>query len=481
MKGLFFFATILTVFLDQYTFSQSDAPCGAPAISVGTNCTVTNGTTAGASYSNNAANGGTPSCASPGAPDVWYSFVAPPGGTVNISATAGSITDGGMALYQGACGSLTQVSCDDDSGPGAMPALTSSGLIPGNTYYLRFWRYFSGTGTFSLCITVPGTNTTCTVQQPICSGSPISFTANSGGSPASTVNPGNNYNCLSTSPNPSWYYLEIANGGNLVVDITAGQDVDFAIWGPFASVAAGTAACNTYGMPLDCSYSTSATEQVNVNGVTTGQVYVLLVTNYANVVQTINVTNGGGTATTNCAIVPLPVGYSNWQAYLANDKVRMNWTTESEVNSDFFAVQRSMDGIIWETTGFVDAAGNSSTSKSYAFTDEKPLEGLSYYRLKQVDLDGNANFTTIVPVEYNIVSPLDAYPNPTTGMVLVKEKEHAIKSVQLIDLTGRKWELPFMTGSTGVSVDVSPHSKGTYTLQSVDELGNVRSTLLILE
>ncbi len=482
MKSLFLSAFLaLSTFTGQFIFAQSDAPCGAPALAVGTNCTVTNGTTVGATYANNAANGNTPSCAAPGAPDVWYSFVAPPGGAVNISATAGTITDGGMAVYSGACGSLAQVACDDDSGPGAMPALSSTGLVPGNTYYLRFWRFSSGTGTFSLCLTVPGTNTTCTIQQPICSGSPISFTSNSGGAAASVVNPGNNYNCLSTSPNPSWYYLEIATGGNLVVDITAGQDIDFAIWGPFANVAAGTAACNTYGMPSDCSYSTSATEQVNVAGVVAGQVYVLLVTNFANVVQTINVTNGGGTATTNCAIVPLPVDFSNWQAYLAGDKVRMNWSTESETNSDFYAVQRSTNGTLWETIGFTDAAGNSASTKSYAFTDEKPIEGVNYYRVKQVDLDGQAKFTTIVPIEYNIISPLDAYPNPTTGLVLVKEKEYAIKTVELIDLTGRKWELPYSKGNTGVSVDVSSHSKGTYTLRSRDEMGNLRSTLLILE
>jgi hypothetical protein len=159
----------------------------------------------------------------------------------------------------------------------------------------------------------------------------------------------------------------------------------------------------------------------------------------------------------------------------------MTWTTESESNSDFFAVQRSLDGMLWETVGFVDAAGNSNTSKTYVFTDEKPKEGINYYRLRQVDTDGNANFTNIIPVEYNVISPLDAYPNPTTGLVLVKENGNEIKSILLTDITGRKWELPFSSGSTGVLVDVSSHAKGTYTLQSIDETGNLRSTLLILE
>ena len=476
-----FIGLAIIAFISPVILAQSDNPCGAPALAVNATCTATASTTAGATYQNDAANGGTPSCAAPGSPDVWYSFVAPAGGCVSISTTAGTIADGGMALYSGACGSLTQIVCDDDSGPGNMPAISSVTLTPGATYYVRFWRFSSGTGTFNICLTIPPSNIQCLNQTPICSGTPIVFTANSGSGSASSINPGNAYGCLSQQPNPSWYYLEIATGGNLVVNITAASDVDFAIYGPFPNQAAGSAACNSYGTPLDCSYSIAATEQVNLAGVTTGQVYVLLVTNYASVTQNITVSNAGGTATTNCSIVTLPVGYSNWQAYLASDKVRLNWTTESETNSDFFAIQRSTNGTIWETIGFTDAAGNSSSAKSYAFTDEKPIEGINYYRLKQVDLDGHADFTSIIPVEYNVGSPLDAYPNPSTGLVFIKEKGHAIESVSLVDLTGRKRELSFSKGNSGVSVDISEHAKGTYTLQSIDESGSLRSTLLILE
>ena len=418
--------------------------------------------------------------------DVWYSVVAPLTGSIRIQTSAGSINDGVMALYSGPCTSLTQVLCVDNFAGSAMPSFTTYNLTPGATYYVRFWRNGGGTGTFGICATAalpPIGNAVCSSQTPICSGSPITFSANAGGVPASQANPGNNYGCLSTSPNPSWYYLEIATGGNLVVNISAGSDVDFAIWGPFPNLAAGTAACNNYGTPTDCSYSTAATEQVNVSGVMTGQVYVLLVTNFANTIQNISVNNsgGGGTATTNCGIVPLPVGYTSWQGYLATDKVRLSWTTESESNSDFYAVQRLTGGVIWETVGFVEAAGNSTTPKSYSFTDENPLEGVNYYRLKQVDLDGQADFTHIIPIEYSIDTDLDVYPNPTTGLLLVKEKAFNIQSVELIDLTGRVWELPFSKGNTGVSVDVSSHSKGTYTLRSTDEIGNHRSTLLILE
>ncbi len=486
-KKISVFALILLTF--NFGLSQSNTPCtagsiSAPALTVGATCTYTSSTTAGATAQTNAANAGTPSCGSMG-PDVWYSFVAPASGSVDITTQAAGISDGVMSLYSGSCGAFTELTCSDDAN-GLMPAISQSGLTPGATYLVRFWQYGGGTGTFDICIssatvTPPGTNTTCTVQTPICSGSPIIFTANTGGAAASTVNPGNNYDCLFTSPNPSWYYLQIATGGNLVVDITAGSDVDFAIWGPFPSQAAGNTACNTYGMPVDCSYSIAAVEQVNLAGVVAGQVYVLLVTNYANTVQNITVSNAGGTATTNCAIVTLPVGFTNWDAYLAKDKVRMNWTTDTETNCDFFGVERSTDGIVWETIAFVDGHGTSSTANSYTYTDEHPKEGINYYRLKQVDLDGEFIRTAIVPVEYNVITKLGIYPNPTKGQVFIQQNEYPITSVELVSVGGRQIAMDFAKGDNGVTVDCGKMATGTYTVVVVDEMGNSFSSILIVD
>lgn len=469
-------------------FGQSNTPCSggsisAPSITVSSTCSYTSGTTVGATAQTNAANGGTPSCGSMG-PDVWYQFTAPSSGSVQINTQAGSITDGVMTLYSGSCGSFTQISCNDDFSGSTMPQISASSLTPGATYLIRFWQYGGGTGTFSLCVTAlapPVGNTTCSVQTPICSGSPISFTANTGGSPASTVNPGNNYGCLSTSPNPSWYYLQIATPGTLTVDITAGSDVDFAIWGPFASVSAGTSACNTYGAPLDCSYSTSATEQVNIAGVVAGQVYVLLVTNYANTVQNISVTNGGGTATTNCAIV-LPVGYTAWDAEVAGEAVRLAWTTETETNNDYFAIQHSGDCIVWETLGLIEGAGTSSDVHNYSFTDQSPAEGINYYRLMQVDKDGKTQYSSIRSVKYSMSDKYIVSPNPTKAFAFVHQTGHLeITSVELIDPVGRVQCMPFDKLDGGVNVDCRSVSHGTYFIRCTDELGKSSSSVVVIE
>ncbi|WP_430403815.1 T9SS type A sorting domain-containing protein [Fluviicola sp.] len=478
---------VYTLISLKFTYGQSNTPCtagvlSAPSIAVGASCTFTSGTTAGATAQTNAANGGTPSCGSMG-PDVWYQFTAPALGSVLIQTQAGSITDGVMALYSGTCGSFTQISCSDDV-VGLMPQIGSASLTPGATYLIRFWQYGGGTGTFDLCVSVaapPAGNTTCTVQTPICSGSPINFTANTGGADASTVNPGNSYGCLFTSPNPSWYYLEIATPGTLTVDITAGSDVDFAIWGPFASVAAGNAACNSYAAPSDCSYSSAAVEQVNIAGTVAGQVYVLLVTNYANTVQNIAVTNAGGTATTNCAIV-LPVGFSAWDAVSAGNEIRLSWTTENETNNDYFAVQRSEDGLVWETLGLIEGAGTSSEAHNYSFTDQSPVEGINYYRLMQVDNNGQYEFSQIRSVNYSMINKYQISPNPTKAYAFVTENGHIkITSVELIDQVGRVQAVPFDYLEGGVNVDCRAVSHGTYFIRCTDELGKSSASLLVIE
>ena len=465
--------SILLIKLLFTAYSQSNTPCGIPLpplLIPGATCTNTNGTTVGATYQSNAANGGTPSCASPGAPDVWYRFIAPVGGSVNIQTTAGSITDAGMSLYSGGCpNSFTQILCDDDSGPGLMPQINATSLIPGQTYYIRIWQYGgSGTGTFSICLTIPSpaaNNTNCSQPSPICSGSPINFTANTGGTPAQTVNPGNNYGCLATTPNPSWYYLEIATGGNLIIDISAGSDVDFAIWGPYANLTNAIGNCNSHGAPVDCSYSTAAVEQVSVPGVTTSQVYVLLVTNYANTIQNINVSNSGGTATTNCGIVPLPVGLVDFKANLVNDLVSLNWTTSSEQNNDYFVVQHSSDIQIWNTIDVVDGAGTTNTQQFYTSRHNKPMNGINYYRLMQVDTDGSYYYSPIRAVDTKSDTDFELFPNPASSEVYLKGIEFDdISELFLLDVSGQRTSLDFSVINGMIQTEVNIIEKGAYTL-----------------
>jgi len=145
---------IILLLFHMQLYAQSDTPCNAPFLAVNTDtCGFFLSTTIGATYQNDVLNGGTPPCASPGAPDVWYRIIIPASGAVAITTSQGSITDGGLAVYSGSCNNLNFISCNDDGAGNMMPVIDRSDFVPGDTLYIRFWKgWGNGTGTFHLCV-----------------------------------------------------------------------------------------------------------------------------------------------------------------------------------------------------------------------------------------------------------------------------------------------------------------------------------------
>ncbi|HLP21669.1 MAG TPA: CUB domain-containing protein, partial [Chitinophagales bacterium] len=146
----------------------------------------------------------------------------------------------------------------------------------------------------------PSPGTTCAISQAFCSGTAYNFPAATN----TTAEIGPDYDCLSTQPNPVWYYLQIDNSGDLGISLanTANVDVDFVCWGPFAN----SNACSQLTAPnvVDCSYSIAATEHVDITGAVTGQYYVLCITNFSNQPTNFTLsTDGTSTASTNCLIL----------------------------------------------------------------------------------------------------------------------------------------------------------------------------------
>ncbi len=325
----------------------------------------------------------------------------------------------------------------------------------------------------------PPTNVNCDIPDPICSGSPIVFTAQANGTDADIVNPGNNYNCLFTSPNPSWYYLEIASGGNLAIDITAGSDVDFAIWGPFTNLANAVANCNSYGVSEDCSYSTSATEQANVNGVVAGEVYVLLVTNYANTVQTITLTDAGtNTATTDCTIVPLSVELTDFNGVNVDNEILLSWTTASEQNNSHFVVERSSDASIWSAIAVENGAGTTTSSQYYSTVDRNPSNGDNYYRLKQFDFDGKMTISDIISVSSSLINKVIVYPNPANDRVSVISN-HEIIAISVVDIRGTVVYSENFNKVNSTSIELSDLNGGLYYLQTETTSGKTTERIVV--
>lgn len=148
-------------------------------------------------------------------------------------------------------------------------------------------------------------NEDCDQMQPICTDAGLSFTAQTG----VTIGPDpNDYGCLFSQPNPTWYYFEIATAGNIDMNLFAPSDIDFIIWGPFDDLAEAISLCGQMGVSpeapeVDCSYSGTNNEFPSIPAAAVGDVYVMLITNYASIVQDVTLTQVGGTGSTDCTII----------------------------------------------------------------------------------------------------------------------------------------------------------------------------------
>jgi len=143
----------------------------------------------------------------------------------------------------------------------------------------------------------------CLNADPFCTGTTYLFPAQT-----NVANLGT-YQCLMTTPNAAWYYMQIANPGNINIFMQSNPlvDIDFACWGPFATVPDGCATNLQNQTAVSCSYSTAATETCVIPSGQTGEIYILLITNYSNTPCNITFSQTSGTGTTNCGILAPPV------------------------------------------------------------------------------------------------------------------------------------------------------------------------------
>lgn len=136
-------------------------------------------------------------------------------------------------------------------------------------------------------------------------------------------------------------------------------------------------------------------------------------------------------ASTNSVNTPLPISLLEFAAAPEKTQVRLNWATSNELNSDYFSIERSSDAITFNEIGSLAAAGNSSVKQNYDFVDSKPLSGLSYYRLKQVDRTNSFVYSNAITVlmEGKIIQ-FALFPNPSKGKFTLNfaglENDHKI-------------------------------------------------------
>ncbi|MGV3540414.1 MAG: T9SS type A sorting domain-containing protein, partial [Rufibacter sp.] len=165
----------------------------------------------------------------------------------------------------------------------------------------------------------------------------------------------------------------------------------------------------------------------------------------------------------------LPVSWLYVKGERKQQNTVINWATACEINNDRFEIEFSTDGANFSKLGQVTGAGNSSTVQKYQFTHSSAVGSPSYYRIKQVDVDGKFEYSKLVNVEAAPQSKLaiTLYPNPTHDFLYVSglsSEDGAM--IEILDLGGRSLDRQTLlkSGATN-SIPVHHLAAGTYLLQ----------------
>jgi len=172
-----------------------------------------------------------------------------------------------------------------------------------------------------------------------------------------------------------------------------------------------------------------------------------------------------------CDVNILPINLLSFSVEKTiNNQVKLNWITDSEMNNDYFTIERSRDGLSWEEVTNVDGAGKSSQRLNYTTSDETPYSGITYYRLKQTDFDGNYTYSDIKAININLLkSAIIIYPNPTNGKITIQGNKEEFKNFKIYNVLGQDITTLAETISineTRKTLDLTNLSQGIYTLKT---------------
>ena len=167
-------------------------------------------------------------------------------------------------------------------------------------------------------------------------------------------------------------------------------------------------------------------------------------------------------------VIPLPIELIYFNAITEDNRtVKLVWETASEINNDFFTIERSINAMDWEIVTTIDGAGNSNIFKNYVAKDNNPYSGVSYYRLKQTDFNGQFEYTSIKNVNLKelFAESVEIYPNPTDNHITIVGSANELSEVRIFNVVGQ--DVTNLTrinslNSSTLSIDLSQLAGGVY-------------------
>jgi hypothetical protein len=534
MKKFLFLIVIFSFIISSDVFSMAAPACGSYVSTADAFCNSPVITQNGACVAGT--NVGITGCLSggcTGALNQDFMQFTPTTSAVTINFTSTGINTADVAFitngaacpdpaYASACpaiGSLCIVNCNTSVGAGNL-SITQTGLVIGATYYILIESTNANAGTFNICvITNPcgngiqdgaetgvdcggGTCAPCPATNDDCSDA-IDMTLNN----TEAIGSGAGNTCTQTictdAATEDCYIVDPPGPGCTLYSYMSCGSVENNTWYTYTPSSTGVynfalqnqicsngngmqlwlgtlpSACNNNASTYNEIYCQSSATPSDINYATTltaGVTYYITLDGWAGD----NCTFDFGVYSSN----PLPVKLSYFNAKHDNGIVNLEWVTETEINNDYFTIERAKDNLNYEAIATITGAGNSNTTKRYARNDAGLQSGIYYYRLKQTDFDGQSKFVGEIVVRISDLADFILAPNVTSTDTKVEMflSKPTYVNVTIIDINGKvvfeeKKELP--KGNTSYAIASSDFAKGTYMVNI--HTGNELKTLKLIK
>ncbi|MFK8008251.1 MAG: T9SS type A sorting domain-containing protein [Saprospiraceae bacterium] len=167
------------------------------------------------------------------------------------------------------------------------------------------------------------------------------------------------------------------------------------------------------------------------------------------------------------ALTPLPIELSSFSARPIDEKVYLDWSTSSEINNEFFTIEKSLDGIEFIAIGIEEGRGDSNVKNNYQFIDGNPKNGVNYYRLKQTDFDGKFEYSDVVSIKIESDNSTHFFPNPAKEKLTIATDLEEVQ-IEIYNINGQ-----LIYANNQLDIDLSNFQSGIYFLQMKNKSGNI--------
>jgi hypothetical protein len=396
-------------------------------------------------------------------------------GSPYVGSGAANANKKDYVVYSGTTiATLVQIACVTIA---ANASSTVSGLTAGQIYYVMCSPASTNTAAdaISVCITSTvgyhASETTCATALSITTNSSNVYT-NAGATADGPI-------CSGSVENDTWYqwcapaswpvgqqgYVSVTNQ---ICNSTGG--LQLSVWNTNttcpASSANATVVCQNPGSLTSYYYQWTAVAN---------QCYYITIDGFAGTACQYTLAVG--------SVVVLPVELINFDAKQNHNAVEISWSTASEINNDYFTLEKSKDGYSYTSFARIEGAGNNNALLNYSYTDTDPFAGTNYYRLRQTDYDGHFSYSRAVALNFNYRQKFYPVFNSSTQEINIAHFSSAkCKSkITIYDLNSRKvysTEKESQQGLNNYFIPVTFLSKGMYFVTLENDFESIQARII---